>query len=910
MTFKTLIATLLLVLIMQSFVRAEQHPHIFVNNGDKAVILNKIAQQPWAAKIFDEMKQRVTPYVDRHQTNPDWILSRYLMNRVPGKRYTRFFSDADGTQLIKYEGDAPFPTVRVSPHKRVPLTKNGFKYKMPSIEELVPNDTSTLMLLQSTEPGKGREWTDPQAFVGDINGEINQLVQDAAIVYWLTGEEKYAVFAADILEQWAHGASYQNPIEGAGRCGFLDIQTLGDRTEVQLILAYDFLYDFLRQKKYETKYYENVFTKIANTLTLRGFTNNNWFAAESPSLVLAAMSLEDKKKKDYYLSFFLSRDTVKNGIGQLSLPSAVKKWFTPDGHWKEPGGYHNFPVSSLLFSALALEKNGYQIFDKYPTLFDASYVMLKYSFPNYKASSFGDTGRPSESPEMLEIGIEMAEKYKLPVLSQLTASMDVLIKNKQYKREQSGFLGLLCFLPEIPKSKGADYQWPRSGELDFAGCYLQRNGTDPEKGLMYVVQGASYNHNHANGMSMELYGAGYNMGIDPGNGPTYESPMHVQYYTQFAAHNTVTGAAASTSDPVFKGGGGMKNIGKITLEAMEPKPEKAAVSPFCSFTDTRYKEASTGTNQQRTMAIIRTSDSTGYYVDIYRSDNAKSNEYLYHNIGSEVTLAALDGSITASKLTDFPISKEPFDPSGFRMIKQYRSAGNLSNGAIALFTLKEDLQHQRFMRVMFPGEVNREFYTSMAPPSGTAQAPYNNKLTPTIICRQEGEAWSRPFVAIYEPFQGVNTYSVTQVDLLDKSQPGIFSALKIVNRNGSEQMVLQDVKGEKVQNVSDCGFKGYFGVIGLSSKGVEYLYLGEGSYISYKGFSMSAVKGSSANLTIDGMKYKITCNQTTEISLPLSGKKNLFIQVGDAKKSLKSVSKSNGVVVMVPAVKDAVITME
>ena len=679
---------------------------------------------------------------------------------------------------------------------------------------------------------------------------------------------------------------------------------------VPLILSYDFIYDFMKQKKYETKYFENVFTKIANTLTVRGYTNNNWFAAETPALVLAAISLEDKKQKDYYLSFFLSRDTVINGIGQLSLPSAVKKWFTPDGHWMEPGGYHNFPVSSLLYSALALEKNGYQIFDKYPTLFDASFVMLKYSFPNYKASSFGDTGRPSESPEMLEIGIEMADKYKLPVLSQLTASMDVLINNKQYKREQSGFLGLLCFLPEIPKSKGADYQWPRSGELDFAACYLQRNGTDYENGLMYVVQGATYNHNHANGMSMEIYGAGYNMGIDPGNGPTYESPMHVQYYTQFAAHNTVTGAAASTCVPVFKGGGGTKNIGRIMLEAMEPKPEKSAVSSLCSFTDTRYNEASTGTKQQRTMAIIRTSDSTGYYVDIYRSDNAKSNEYLYHNIGSEVTFAAMDGSITASKLKDFPISKEPFDPPGFRMIKQYRSSGNMPNGAMALFTMKEDLQHQRIMRVIFPGEVNREFYTAMAPTSGTAQSPYNNKPTPTIICRQEGEAWTKPFIAVYEPSKGVKATGIKQVEVIDKTQPGVFSALKVTNGQGSAQMIFQDIKGEQAKKGSDWGFNGYFGVIGLSSNEVEYLYLGEGSYISYKGFSMSAAKGSSANLTLDGAKYKITCNQTTEIGLPLSGKKKVFIQVGGVKKALNSVSKSNGIVVVVPASKDAVITME
>ena len=38
------------------------------------------------------------------------------------------------------------------------------------------------------------------------------------------------------------------------------------------------------------------------------------------------------------------------------------------------------------------------------------------------------------------------------------------------------------------------------------------------------------------------------------------------------------------------------------------------------------------------MAIVRTSDSTGYYIDIYRSANPENNEYLYHNIGNQVTL--------------------------------------------------------------------------------------------------------------------------------------------------------------------------------------------------------------------------------------------------------------------------------
>ncbi|HET7896767.1 MAG TPA: hypothetical protein VFL47_03840, partial [Flavisolibacter sp.] len=367
----------------------------------------------------------------------------------------------------------------------------------------------------------------------------NELALNAAIVYWLTGKDAYARFAADILNQWVHGAFYQSPIEGPCRTGFLSIQTLGDRHYEAMSLIYDFLYAYLREKKYETSWYESVFEKIAGTMTFRGFWNNNWFAAQTPAMVFAALSLENKQRRTYFLNFYLNKDTINGSCGHLSLPSVVDKWLTPDGHWKEPGGYHNFPISSLLVSAVAMENNGYNIFGKFPALFQSSYVLLKYSFPNLMAPSIGDTGPVSQSPQCLEIGLLMAKKYGSSLLPQLTAAMAALMQNNGYKRSAADYLGLLCYLPQLPSNGSTAYTWPRSGELDFAKCYLQRNGTNRENGLMYVVQGASYNHNHANGMSVELYGAGSVMGIDPGKGITYEAPMHVNYYAQWAAHNTV-----------------------------------------------------------------------------------------------------------------------------------------------------------------------------------------------------------------------------------------------------------------------------------------------------------------------------------------------------------------------------------
>jgi hypothetical protein len=874
-----------------------------VNPGDKQTVLEKINRNSWAKTVFDDMQHSVEPYVKRHISEPEWILSRYLMNRVAGKRYTRFFSDEDGTALTKYEGDAPYPTIRVSPHKRPPITADGYSYKTPKIEELVPYDTSMKMLLSSNAPDGKKEWVDPQAFVESINGRINQLALDAAIVYWLTGEEEYAVFAADIINQWARGAFYQQPIEGPCRTGFLSIQTLGDRQYAPLTLAYDFLYDFMRSKKYETSWYETVFDKTANTMTFRGYWNNNWFAAQTPTMVYAALSLEDRKKREYYLNFYLNKDTINGACGHLAMPSVLEKWLTPDGHWKEPGGYHNFPVSSLLTSAIAMEKNGYNIFGKFPALFQSSYVLLKYSFPNFIAPSIGDTGPVSQSTDCLEIGLLMAKKYGNKISDDLTAAMDIMVKQKGYRRESNDYLGLLCYLPEIPNKSGVDYAWPRSGELDFAKCYLQRNGSSRDYGLMYVVQGATYNHNHANGMSMELYGAGKVMGIDPGKGLTYEAPLHVSYYAQWAAHNTVVSGGVSGSVPYFTGGGGTKQMGEIKLAGMEPMAEKHAVSPFCSFTDTRYTDISTNTKQQRTLSIIRTSEKTGYYVDIYRSENSKSNEYVYHNIGNDLSFLDVERKPITAKPATFPINRQPLDPPGFRNILDYQSTGKIKSNVTALFRLENKDGRNDYMQVLFTGEDAREYYSGKGPESGTAEPSFRSMPTPTLVIRQEGEAWKRPFIAVYEPFNSDNNYSVDRVSIEDRSNLGEFAAVNVFNKNKSRQLVLQSLDNNKFYKKGLWQFRGSYAVINLVNNQLKYLYLGDGNFLSWQQYSLEVkTDHGAANFTINNASsFEISCNQEIIVRIKGSTAKSITLETAGNKTIIQTTKTHDGISFKVPA---------
>ena len=895
----------LILLIGVSIATHAQNPHILVQDADKQAVIKKVQTQEWARTILDKISKRVTPYADRHATEPQWILSRYQMNRIPGKYYTTVFSDSNGMRLVNWTGNAPNPTVRVSTYLRAPITEKGSPYRKPSLEELVPNDTARVMLCLNPETGK-KDWIDPQEFYAAINGEINALALDAAILYWINGDVKCARFAADIIDQWAKGAYYQDAIVGPCRTGFLDMQTLGDANYRPAILAYDFVKPFMKQNGYDLHYYDTVFEKVASTLAFRGFWNNNWYAAESSTMVFATLNLENKQKRDYYLQFILSKDTINGGCGQLALPSTVAKWLTPDGHWKEPGGYHNFPVSNLLISSLALEKNGYDVFLKFPALFKASYAMLKYSFPNLVAAGFGDTGRSSQSAESLEIGILGAVKYNQPILPDMLASMNKLIEGGMYKREESGFLGLLCYLPDLPKTT-ATYRWARTGTLDFARYFLQRNGADPQTGLMIGVQCATYNHNHCNGMAIELYGVGDVLGLDAGSGPNYEHPMHRNYYSQWAAHNTVVAAGSSSSVP-FNGAAGTKDVGQIELSAMEPMPDQEAVSRNFSFSDTRYLDKSTKTNQSRILSIIRTSPTSGYYVDIFRSDNKISNDYVYHNIGDDIIF--LDASRQPLKTAPATYPKTEKDYPGFRFFTEVEKLSGINDNVTALFSVKDEHSDDLYLQAIMQGFSGRTYYKAKSPKTKTSGEHYHGSTLPLFTVHTDAEARTKPFITIFEPYKGKEGYTVEKIMVEKSLSPEVFTALTVFNKDKSYQEILQSTDPDKKYPAKNGSLRGYFGVASYINGKLTELYLGKGKEIIKSGYSLKSVSADgSANLSIKGNTLELTSNQAIEIGMPAAGFKTITMQAEGKQFGLKVTKTGNQFVIEVPAVKNGIITL-
>ena len=879
-----------------------EHPYLIVHNRDKPVILEKIRTVEWAKKTYDEMVERLTPYVERHRTDPEWILSRYMMNWAPGKHYTDYYAKGFLT-VDRMEGNAPYPTVRVALYARSPVNSEGQRYLLPPIEELTPYDTSAYMNLINPATGQ-KEPVEPWGLVENVNRQINQLALDASIIYWLTGREEYARFAADILNQFARGAYYQKPVHGHETFGYIGGQTLNDAAYQPLMQAYDFLHPFLLREHYEMKYYQTVWENFARTELVNGFWNNNWYAAESCTMMYAAMLLEDKAKRDFYVEHFLEKDTINGSWGHLSLRSTVELWLTPDGHWKEPHGYHTMPIANLLRAALTMENNGYRIFDKYPELFAAATVLMKYVFPNLYISSFGDSGRSSQSSELLEIALLFAKKYNPEALPSLLACMDQLMKSGRYNRERMSIFALLNYLPEISNDQGYAYEWPRSCALDFAKFYLQRNGTDRDYGLMYALQCATYNHNHVNGMSMELYGAGDVMGLDPGTGPYYEHEIHMTYFAQWAAHNTVVAAGTSASVP-YLGHAGTKNVGELEMKAMEPMPEAEAVSPYVSFTDSRYVDQSTETNQQRTMALIRTSEKSGYYVDVFRSDNLIRNDYMYHNVGNNVELITPGGRPIAMKMGRIETVGD--DYPGFHWITDVKTTGRYQDDVVALFTLKDEESEPRHMKAYMPGNANLDYYTGYSPKSGTA-GKYSSFPVPTLMVQNKGEAWSNPFITVFEPYFGKDGSSVQKVTRLNRGDGSDYVTLLVEGKDGEQQYIFQGVNltGQENATASYC-FKGYFGVVSLKNNNLQYLYLGQGKKLAFGNYLVEA-KDDNCSLNIDFSGKEIRISSSQPVTFTVKNRKIQTVALNS--QNLGVTTSASGITFTIPEVKNGILSLK
>lgn len=779
-------------------------------------------------KAMDGIISKIKPYSERHVSDPEWIVSRLQM-------YWDSHADeiyVKGEELDHVSGHAPVPTVRFTASRGTQTN-----YRRPRLEDIRPyQDSLGMWMHNKTKPGEPLEWADPRKTgrnVESINLEIMNLARDAAFLYWWSGERTYAQFAADIFDTYMTGLYYREvPVDlNHGHqqtlLGLTSFEVIHEDIAIPAAECYDFLHGYLAGEKPEKiTIYEDTFRKWADCIIAGGVPHNNWNLIQAQFVLRIALvlspdsSYEDGRGREWFLNEILNEDSIR----QWSPGKLIDYGFDAGtGLWKESPGYSMMVLTEWgSFIRLLDTVLGVDLVEAYPVLAEAVRNIPQYLFPNGIICGWGDTHcgplNTSFIPPMIEnaaIHGKASEKeyftamYKCfvpgadsgsPEKMSLPAKVSTFTSMRPPQTD-----------PDIPAGKIEDYVSPVfwSEEVSW---FAARTGMDPENSLMISIAGSMGNHMHANGISMELYGKGYIMAPDAGRGSGYSTLDYSEYYSQFPAHNTVCVDGVS-SYPV------MQSRHAFSLNGCYPEPEKKeGIYPGVMFGDFSFIEPETYSDQRRQVLIINTDQDNGYYIDIFRSARKdgkdRFHDYFYHNIGQEFGL-----SVPTKPTEELSFAGAHLSAYSYLWNKSAAETGNDIEG---VFTMHCDDGSSAGMKMWMKGSQDRKVFKAYAPyidGLSRMKMPYDIKSSPcqTFVARQYGNAWEKPFVALFEPFSSGAPGMVESVVYPDCGTGSDAEGISVVRKDGRKDII---VSSDRMQE-SVCDGFACEAVLAVCSRGKE-----------------------------------------------------------------------------------------
>ena len=259
----------------------QTHPRVLTTPAGKQETWELIKKEEWAKDVFNKLKERTEVYTNLTDAQPSWLLSRLAMywkshaTEVYVKGET--FDHAGGEK-------APYPTVRYTGTRGTAAT-----HGRPRLADVVPYDddeSGNVTFCNNALPERPMESVHPSKTgrnIESLNCEILGIARDAAFLYWMTDEEKFAKLAAGVFDTYMTGIYYRNvPVD----LNYGHQQTLVGLTSFEVIHEdalhvavplYDFLYNYLKTN-YPDKMeiYAGAFKKWTDNIIANGVPHNNW----------------------------------------------------------------------------------------------------------------------------------------------------------------------------------------------------------------------------------------------------------------------------------------------------------------------------------------------------------------------------------------------------------------------------------------------------------------------------------------------------------------------------------------------------------------------------------------------------------------------------------------------------------
>jgi autotransporter-associated beta strand protein len=822
-------------------------PFIWVRNSEKAGIVTKIANNPWATSVYNGMISRVGTALASHQSDRDAFL-----RQIP----------------VEW-------TLSPAKFKTIPAySENSVRYSAET--------------------------------------KFNNAL-DCAVLYYLTGDENYARCAADILHNSVKTLLPVAASTSVGNGGWIfqtDFLKEARVTGTQLAIVYDFLRSYLETNQvydvqtagmvnFNFTTAQSVFRKLYQLARDHGQRESNWSALMATTMLNNLLALDDEAERAAALQVYLTTGTSR----QASLQYDYRHYSQTGNIWPESLQYASAVGNIRTTHMVLLERYDptLTLFNTYPNLPLSLPRVSQLRYPNGQQISFGDGFRAGSNGPFFVY--ELVYQHALARgRTDLTSYFGSLINggvaegnyNRSSPRNYST-LGLqneplqLLWQAAVISEPAVTPELPRTDRLPFAGVALQRNPAPTDNsnfGLMAFVGGAAHVHSHASGMSMELFGMGQVLGAKSGR-TSYGTTDHENYYRLFASNNTVIVNGGS------RGLGGWQDIGINTVQTvtMEPQPFAQAVSPNHSFTTSSFVDdkgtLAQGT-QQRTMAIVRTSPTSGFYVDFFRTRSTVTNrtattlngnvtnqyhDYIYRNVGNLNPEVQVDGAPATfvSQANRFQNDiGDSYQQPGWRYFTDTVVTHPATQSMRARFVATVSGQ-DRCMTMHMPAVASREIARVSSPAIVDAPSPYSSARAPALVIRQIGDAWDKPFATVYEPHFGTTGGTVQNVTQLLRGN--IVVGVKVESTVGQKNLVHYILSNPAAQETytntaAGLSFTGRFGIAADNGDGTTTLYLGQGSSMSYRGNSVATANGSASQAEVrftPGQAPQVTSNTAVNV---------------------------------------------
>lgn len=896
-----------------------EHPRIFVTKADKEALWSKVENVSWAKDIYEQLHKEVDPILDIHKKDPSYVISRMQMHWEDGKRYTHFYTD--GNFIPRREGNAKYPTVRVTYGRAAsnsvplaPLDKiipygDGSLTKPVSVERgIVKIDDKTMDMLSRLgmqEPFDTVPFTKTGLGTETVNRAFIHLAWKSSILYYLTDNKDYAKLTADILWNFVRGASQQeevNPdweIKNDQLChnGYLSYETLGDtRHFATLPLAYDMIYDYLHEEYFKSEQFrkglpgelwapphtegenwalerfEIYFKKqIENKLNRGGGLKGNWNTNEHQSAMLYALALEpdysykDKKGRAYYVSKLIYGPTNETHGAYTDVLRANVSPTT--GLWPEaPGGYGQGSISQLIRFGYIYYRNGIDLLSKDTLLVKMSGSMPQMLFPNGYVTNYGDATYSTINTDQIELMLAYSHEKGDVEKEKYFSGLMKYSKKRNFNNEF--YYSLFFYLPEIPATDKKPDLPRTSYSKDYSLVFERNLGANEKDALAFTLMGfgKATGHRQPNGMNMELYGRGHVLAPDQGIGQDYWSRDTHEYKINVAGHNTVApnGRGADNSMPQ-----------DLEIVCAEPSIREGEFPVGCLSQRHQFVEAHNHfytkelkAEQRRMMSIVRTSTQTGYFVDIFHSklvdgQSDRYHDYIYHNMGIDFQIADGEGEILL--MSDIPLDSLSGKGYGF-----FNTLGSLKTGDdfVVDFNLGVDDTH---MRMFMPGCSGRTIYKLNSLFNHRYyEPPLKNIPVPAVLVRQDGEAWDKPFVAIYEPY-GNGAEAILKKVYTEKTlaQKGVAKLTVEYRKKGRMDRIVHSVNPEEKSIYCGIEFRGTYCVVSFDDGKLKSLYMGNAKSFKLQDISIISCSNKPFNIYLEIKDGKPVYKVDGEVNIKL-----------------------------------------